>query len=76
MKHCVVVIFSLFVSTLVRTLLTDLIRGTAGEAADLDDMLSAVLADNWPVERLEVLLKVILRAGAYESAFAPTFRPG
>ena len=52
-----------------RSLLTGLIRGTAGEAADLDDMLSAVLVENWPIERLEVLLKVILRAGAYELAF-------
>ena len=32
-------------------------------------MLSAVLAEDWPVERLELLLRVILRAGAYELAF-------
>ena len=54
-----------------RDLLTTLVRGASAEAAGLDDMLSAVLAEDWPVERLETLLKVILRAGAYELAFLP-----
>lgn len=48
-----------------------LMQGIDGEAAQLDDMLSAVLAEGWPVERLETLLKLILRAGAYELAFRP-----
>jgi N utilization substance protein B len=43
-----------------------LVMGISGETEDLDNMLTAVLAEDWPVERLEILLKVILRAGAYE----------
>ncbi|MFQ5774345.1 MAG: transcription antitermination factor NusB [Kiloniellaceae bacterium] len=49
-----------------RGMLADLVRGVAGEPGELDDMLSAVLDEDWPVERLETLLRVVLRAGAYE----------
>ena len=34
-------------------------------------MLAAVLDDDWPVERLEPLLLVLLRAGAYELSERP-----
>jgi len=51
-----------------RRLLADLVTGVAAEAEELDDMLAAVLDENWPVERLETLLRVVLRAGAYEVA--------
>ena len=47
-------------------LLTALIKGTAAERERLDDMLSAVLSDDWPVERLQTLLKVLLRTAVYE----------
>jgi len=49
-----------------RRMLQDLVTGVAREANTLDDMLSAVLEDGWPVERLETLLRLVLRAGAYE----------
>jgi transcription antitermination protein NusB len=49
-----------------RRMLRDLIAGVALEATTLDDMLSAVLEEGWPVERLETLLRLVLRAGAYE----------
>lgn len=49
-----------------RKMLRDLVIGVAREASTLDDMLSAVLEDGWPVERLETLLRLVLRAGAYE----------
>lgn len=48
-----------------------LVRGAAAETSDLDDMLAAVLAEGWPVERLETLLRLILRAGAYELGHLP-----
>ncbi|MDH3595837.1 MAG: transcription antitermination factor NusB [Rhodospirillales bacterium] len=54
-----------------RALLGDLVEGVAAESASLDDMLAAVLAEDWPVERLETLLRVILRAGAYELGYRP-----
>ena len=49
-----------------RGLFASLVQGVAKEAEQLDDMLSAVLADDWPVDRLERILKTILRAGTYE----------
>src|SRR5262249_52423126 len=35
---------------------------------DLDDMIAAVLTEDWRIERLETLLHCILRAGAHELA--------
>ena len=58
-----------------RSLFAGLVRGVAAEQAPLDDLLSAVLAEGWPVERLETLLKVILRAGAYELGYRPDIPP-
>lgn len=52
-----------------RALLDQLVRGVSAESENLDDILSAVLAEDWPIERLELLLRVILRAGTYELAF-------
>jgi N utilization substance protein B len=49
-----------------RELFCELVRGAAAERDDLDDMLAAVLDEDWPVERLETLLCALLRAGAYE----------
>lgn len=43
----------------------DLVRGTAG-GEDLDDMIAGVLDVEHEVDRLETLIRVILRAGAYE----------
>ncbi len=45
-----------------RELFAVLVRGVSAERAPLDDLLSAVLAEDWPVERLETLLKVIMCA--------------
>jgi transcription antitermination protein NusB len=49
----------------------DLLKGVAREAGDLDDMLTAVLAEDWPVERLESILRLILCAGAFELGHWP-----
>lgn len=54
-----------------RRLLGELVRGVAAERDELDDMLAAVLDEDWPVERLEPLLLVLLRAGAYELSARP-----
>ena len=52
-------------------LLSELVRGVAEQRADLDDMLAAVLDEDWPVERIESLLLVLLRAGVYELSARP-----
>ncbi len=49
-----------------RKLMSQLVRGVTDHVGDLDDMLAAVLDPDWPVERLETLLRVLLRAGVYE----------
>ena len=47
-------------------LFAELVRGVEAAGGELDDMIAAVLADDHDVERLETVLKVVLRAGAYE----------
>ncbi|MFZ5790448.1 MAG: transcription antitermination factor NusB [Pseudomonadota bacterium] len=52
-------------------LFADLVRGATAMKGDLDDMVAAVLDPDWSVERLELLLLAILRAGAYEISARP-----
>jgi N utilization substance protein B len=47
-------------------LLSTLVEGVVAKRSDLDAMIAAVLDPNWAFERLQLLLRVILRAGAYE----------
>lgn len=49
-----------------RQLFERLVRGVRAEVEDLDNMLAAALAEGWHVERLEALLRVIMRVGIYE----------
>jgi N utilization substance protein B len=52
-------------------LFADIVTGTAERQADLDRAISAVLTPDWPLERLETVLRAILRAGAYELLARP-----
>ena len=54
-----------------RALFADLVRSVAHNRRDLDDMIAAVLVEDWTIERLETLLACILRAGAHELADRP-----
>lgn len=47
-------------------LLSSLVMGVATQRHELDDMIAGVLSEDWTVERLESVLRAILRAGAYE----------
>ena len=47
-------------------LLDDLVRGVSERRQDLDALIKPVLAEEWTIERLEILLRAILRSGAYE----------
>ncbi len=47
-------------------LLADLVRGVAARREELDGMIGPALSAEWTLERLEVVLRAILRAGAYE----------
>lgn len=52
-------------------LFADLVIGANRETSDIDDMLSAVLAEDWPLERLQILLRQLLRVAVFELAWRP-----
>ena len=47
-------------------LFSDIVRGTMGDLERLDTTITAVLTEEWPLSRLDAVLRAILRAGAYE----------
>ncbi|MDQ2101240.1 transcription antitermination factor NusB [Azospirillum isscasi] len=47
-------------------LFADIVRGAAHRRADVDGMLAAALEPRYALDRLELLMRAILRAGAYE----------
>ncbi len=49
-------------------LFADIVRGVAGDREQLDCAISAALTPEWPLQRLDSVLRAILRAGAYELA--------
>lgn len=49
-----------------RLFFAELVRGAAGRQADLDRMITAALTPDWPLARLEAVLRAVLRLGAYE----------
>jgi len=46
----------------------DLVSGVAAREAELDALIAARLAPDWPLHRLDRPIRQILRAGAYELA--------
>jgi N utilization substance protein B len=48
------------------TLFEELVKGVEARRHALDEMIREKLPANWPFERLEVILRAILRAGAFE----------
>lgn len=56
-------------------LFADIVRGVQGRLSDVDQLLGGLLDRQWSLERMELLLRAILRAGAWEllgnSAVAP-----
>lgn len=49
-----------------RALFTEIVRGVSLRRADLDAMIGSALSNKWTMERLEYILRAILRAGVYE----------
>lgn len=47
-------------------LFSDIVRGVAADQERLDETITAVLTEEWPLGRLDSVLRAILRAGAYE----------
>ena len=48
------------------TLFAELVQGVAAAGGELDDMIAAVLTEAHDIDRLETVLKIVLRAGAFE----------
>ena len=46
--------------------LNDLVHGVSSGQEELDGLIGPALSEDWTVDRLEALLRVILRAGTYE----------
>ena len=44
----------------------DVVAGVVREQRSLDPLLDKVLAEGWPLKRIETILRAVLRAGAYE----------
>lgn len=53
------------------TLFKQLVRGTGGRTGEFDEVLRPLLAAGWTVERLEVILRCILRLGTFEMVARP-----
>jgi N utilization substance protein B len=53
------------------TLFDRLVRGTAARRDDVDALISGALTPDWPLERLESVLRAILRAGTFELLACP-----
>ncbi|CAA7623709.1 N utilization substance protein B homolog [Candidatus Terasakiella magnetica] len=53
------------------SLLGQVVRGVATETATLDQLVGSALTGDWTVERLEAVLRAILRAGAWEMGARP-----
>ena len=51
--------------------LGDLVHGVASQKGYLDGLIGSALSGEWTVKRLEALLRVILRAGAFELKSKP-----
>ncbi|MFC1672773.1 transcription antitermination factor NusB [Pseudomonadota bacterium] len=49
-----------------KTFLIELVRGVRAKLGDIDEMMNGALGEKWTVDRLEVLLRSMLRAGIYE----------
>ncbi|HVO00746.1 MAG TPA: transcription antitermination factor NusB [Candidatus Cybelea sp.] len=56
-------------------LFANLVRGAIATAEELDSMIAGVLTEDWSVERLESILRAVLRCGAYELAHRTDIPP-
>ena len=54
-----------------RTFFGEIVEGVSERGAEIDDVIKAALPGNWPLERLENLVRAILRCGAFELIARP-----
>lgn len=49
-----------------KSMFTEIVRGVSLRRAELDDIIGSALSNKWTLDRLEFILRAILRAGVYE----------
>ncbi|MEE2995882.1 MAG: transcription antitermination factor NusB [Pseudomonadota bacterium] len=54
-----------------KNLFCEIVLGVAARGGQIDDVAGAALSNKWTFERLELILKAILRAGIYELESRP-----
>lgn len=54
-----------------RSLFGELVEQVSVQRGELEDMIAGALDEDWPLERLERLLRIILACGVYELAERP-----
>jgi N utilization substance protein B len=57
-------------------LFSDIVRGTSARREDVDRLVGGALSEQWTLERLELPLRAVLRAGAWELLATPDTAPG
>ncbi len=50
---------------------SDVVTGVSGRLDEIDGLIDSVLSDDWKPERLENIMRAILRAGTYEIIARP-----
>ncbi len=58
-----------------RLLFAAIVEGVKSRTDELDTMITSALSGEWKVERMEVILRAILRAGAFELFARPETAP-
>ena len=56
-------------------LFSDLVGNVAARVVEIDGLIGGALVEGWKVERLETVLRAILRAGTYEIIARPDIPP-
>jgi N utilization substance protein B len=51
--------------------MAEIVRGTVERVAAIDEMIAATLGPKWRLERIEMILRAILRAGVFELLARP-----
>jgi N utilization substance protein B len=57
------------------TFFAEIVRGAAADQERIDGDLSAALVEDWPLARIDSVLRAILRAGVWELAHRPDVPP-
>jgi N utilization substance protein B len=55
--------------------LDGIVTGAVGRLGEIDALMAGALSREWPLDRLEVLLRAVLRAGTYELLASPAVPP-